>query len=164
MELDELEDLIFDLGIDATKTQLNLLFKEFERDFIDDEFYIDGLKVKVILEKSDVVGYEDYPETFVHLITRKANNGKRVFDKFRANKIHWVKCILENKENEDIIYFEYPDKDQIIKDYFWYKEGDFLVIMKKVLPDYIIISSFHIDNKRNRDYYENKLQWYLKNR
>lgn len=35
MDLHELGDLIYNLGLDPTQAHLNLLFEEFKRDFID---------------------------------------------------------------------------------------------------------------------------------
>ncbi|MGI8892894.1 MAG: hypothetical protein ACR2GN_05480, partial [Bacteroidia bacterium] len=96
-----------------------------------------------------------------HLITRKSGSYKRVFDKHRANKIHWVKCILENRKEPEIIFFQYPDDDGDLRDYYWYKEADFLVIMQQITPDYLIITSFCIDDERNRKFYEKRLKWYV---
>ncbi len=164
MDLLELDGLIHNLGIDPTDAQLSLLYAEFKRDFIDDTLVIDGLHVKVILKNSRVEGFENYPETFVHLISRKGQSGKRTFDRHRANKIHWVKCILANRNEEEIIYFEYPEADGSIRNYYWFKEGGFLVIMEKITPDYLVVTSFNIDGKKNEKYFEDKLQWYLKNK
>lgn len=164
MDLWELDDLIHNLGIDPTDTHLNLLWAEFRRDFIDCKLAIDGLNVKVILKNSKVEGYENYPETFVHLITRKGQSNKRTFDRHRANKIHWIRCILENRTEEEITYFEYPEDDGAIRNYYWFKAGRFLVIMEKITPDFLIITSFHIDDKHNGQYFEKRLQWYLKNK
>lgn len=164
MDLFELDDLIHDLGVDPTDLQLKLLYQEFERDFITGSLIIDDLTVKVIIKNSKVEGFETYPETFVHLITRKSKGGKRVFDKHRANKIHWVRCILENRTEEEIVYFEYPEEDEKVRNYYWFKDGGFLVIMEKVTPDYLIVTSFHIDNKQNEGYFEKRHQWYLNNK
>jgi hypothetical protein len=160
MSLHDLDDLINGLGIDPTPEQLAQLYKVFKSDFIDRELEIGGLKVKIILSNSKVDGYTQYPETFVHLITRKSIGGKRVFDRHRANKLHWVRCILENRNEAEISYFESMDSHGVIKDHFWFVDGYFLVIMKKVAPDYLIISSFHIDNDKNRKYFEGKLRRY----
>lgn len=160
MELFELNDLINGLGLDPTEEQLDLLFAEFKRDFIDNTMTIDGLIVKVVLKKSVLNGFEKYPETFVKLITRKSMGGKRVFDRHRANKIHWVKCILDHRAEEEITFFQYPESDGKLRDYYWYKEEDFLVIMEKISTDYLIITSFHIDDVRNRKHYEKKLEWF----
>lgn len=86
---------------------------------------LNGLMVKVILNSSNVLGYESYPETFVHLITRKGSSRKRVFDRHRANKIHWIRCILENRNEEEITFFQFPEPDGILRDYYWYKDGIF---------------------------------------
>ena len=163
MELVDLDDLINGLGIEPKAEQLKLLYAEFERDFVKSQLTIDGLKVKVVMHPSKVEGYTAYPETFVHLITRKSGSGVRVFDRHRANKIHWVRCILENGNDEEIVYFQYPE-DKSMRDYYWFKEGDFLVIMERVAPDFIVISSFHIDDKRNRDYFEKRKKWYDDNK
>ena len=160
MDLSELDDLISNLGIEPTDQQINLLFAAFKRDFIDQSISINGLKVKVILKNSKVDGYEQFPETFVHLVTRKSRSNIRVFDRHRANKIHWVKCILENRNEDEIIFFEYPAEDGSIRDYYWFKDGDFLVIMEKITPDYLIITSFYIDDRRNKEYFEKKLKSY----
>jgi hypothetical protein len=164
MELYELNDLINGLGIEPTDEQLDELYTAFERDFVNSLFTVKGLRVKVILNYSNVPGYETYPETFVHLITRKGSGNIRLFDRHRANKIHWVRCILENRNAEEVTFFQYREDNGVVKDYYWYKEGNFLVIMKEVTPDYLIITSFHIDNKRNREYFEKKEKWYRLNR
>jgi hypothetical protein len=163
MELFELDDLISGLGIDPIDNDLYKLYSVFKRDFEDQQLIINGLKVKVILTSSNVLGYESYPETFVHLITRKGNSGKRVFDRHRANKIHWIRCILENRNEDEITFFQYPEPDGILRDYFWYKDGDFLVIMEQITPDYLIVTSFHIDDNRNKAYFEKKEKWYRDN-
>lgn len=163
MELYELDILINGLGIEPSDDDLNELYSVFNEDFEKGDFYMNGLKVKIIQTPSKVIGYESYPETFVHLITRKGNKGERLFDRHRANKIHWVKCILNNRNDDEISYFEYPEVDGTMRHYYWFKEGDFLVIMEPISPNYAIITSFHIDNRRNRDYFEKKEQWY-KNR
>lgn len=164
MELYELDDLINGLGIDPTAAQLNELLDAYEYDFVHNDLYINGLKVKVVNKPSNVEGFEGYPETFVHLITRKGEKGKRLFDRHRANKIHWIRCILENRKDEEITFFQYPEDDGTLRDYFWYKEENFLVIMEKITPDYMVITSFYIDNKRNKEYFENKEKWYIENK
>ena len=164
MELFELDELIYGLGIDPTERDLDEIYAVFKRDFVDQMLVINGLKIKVILAPSKVSGYELYSETFVHLITRKGINGKRVFDRQRANRIHWIRCMLENRNEEDIIFFQFSEANGRIRDYFWYKEGNFLVIMEQIMPDYLIITSFHIDNNRNKAYFEKKEKWYRDNR
>jgi hypothetical protein len=160
MELFELDDLIPGLLADPTYDQLDEIYDAYCRDFVDKPFIFKGARVKIAMAESTIEGYEDYPETFVHLITRKGQGRQRVFDRHRANKIHWIKCILENYQEEEITYFEYPEPNGKLREYYWYKEGDFLVIMQRITPDYIIISCFHVDDKRNREYYGEREKWY----
>lgn len=141
--------------MDPTKDQLDEIYKEFERDFISKPFIFKGYKVKIALDKSKVDGFEKYPETFVHLITRKGNRG-RVFDKHRANKIHWIRCILDHHDQQDIVYFEHPGDDENLREYYWFKDFDFLVIMERITPDYIIVTNFHIDDKNRRRHFEER--------
>lgn len=161
MELYELDDLMNDLGLEPTTEQLNSLLRAFENDFVHTRFYIDGLTVKVVLKGSKVDGYQTYPETFVHLITRKGSNGERLFDRHRANKIHWIKCILQNRRQEEVTFFQFPEANGTLRDYYWYKEGNFIVIMEKIRPDYIVVTSFHIDGRRNKEYFEKRERWYV---
>ena len=162
MSLHLLTELIYGLGPDPTPQQLNRLYAEYQRDFIYNSLVINGLRVKVINTNSKVEGYEDYPETFVHLITRKSSRGHRVFDRHRANRLHWIKVILENVEEEDILFFRYKEGNGSIRDYFWYEEEDFLVIMERINPDYLVITSFHIDNDRNKEHYKKRYEKYIK--
>lgn len=164
MELHELADLISGLKIEPTDVELKRLYAEFKRDFEGAPLVIDGLTVKVILTKSFVQGFESYPETFVHLITRKGQGRQRSFDRHRANKIHWIRCILENRHEPEVIHFQYPEAGNKLRDYFWYKEGDFLVIMERVTLNILIVTSFHIDDERNRKYFAERARWYRNNR
>jgi hypothetical protein len=164
MELHELDELIIGLDIEPTDNELEELCEAFEIDFIKNPFKVNGLNVKVISHNSKVSGFEEYPETFVHLITRKSKSGHRVFDRNRANRIHWIKCILENHEDEDILCLKHTEGNGAIRDYYWYEREDFLVIMKEVTPDYIIITSFYIDDNYKKKYYRKKYESYLKNK
>ena len=152
MDLLDLEPLFAHLGVEPTAAQRNAIFDAFKRDFIDRALVIDGLRVKIILKNSSVEGFESFPETLAHLITRKSAGGKRVFDPHRANKIHWIRPILENKDSEDICYFVYIEDDGAVRDYYWFKEGRFIVIMEKVTPSYLIITSFNVDAENERHY------------
>jgi len=36
--------------------------------------------------------------------------------------------------------------------------------MEKIAPDYLIITGFHADNRRNKEHFEKKLKWYERNK
>lgn len=164
MELHELDDLIAGLGIEPSAAELARLYAGFKSDFEGKSWMVDGLTVKVILKSSFVEGFENYPETFVHLITRKGQAGRCIFDRHRANKIHWIRCILEHRKEEEITYFQYAEAGGKVRDYYWYEEGDFLVVMQRITAHMLVITSFHIDDERNRKYFADKAKAYRQGR
>lgn len=148
--LEELDTYFPDLSIDWSYNQIDELYHVFREHFIDAPFSVDGLRVKVITKPSSIPEFDDYPETFTHLITRKSSSGHRVFDPFRANKIHWVKPILLQWDEPVVNFFRYEEATGIIRDYYWYSEGDFVVIMEQITPQYHVITSFNIDGEHTR--------------
>lgn len=107
-DLTNLEELFSDLDCDKpNENQLYKMYEIYTNELVDDYIEIDGLRLVFKSQKSWLKGFEGYPETFVHLITKEESYGKpRKFDKERANRIHWVKPILQNKDNPQIFYFE----------------------------------------------------------
>lgn len=164
IELQDLDLRMHDLGAEPNDVQMNLLWLTFKEHFIDFPFEVDGVPIKVHVKGSHVPDYEGYAETFVHLITRKSQSGKRVFDRERANRLHWVRPILENRHDPEVVYFRFPEPDQRMRDYFWYREGDFLVILEQISAAKYVITSFHIDNRENRHYFEKRLSWWRNQR
>ena len=73
----------------------------------------------------------------------------------RTNRIHWIRPILENRNDPRITSFKFRESDGTIRDYFWFKEKAFVVILEEVSPEYILITAFCID-QNNYKYYENK--------
>lgn len=157
MDLFQLDDLIYGLEIDASPEHLEELFQAFKEDFIDNVFILDGMTVRIDMRPSKEEGFEHFPHTFVKIITR-GEKKERIFDRKRANKIHWIRPILENKDTEDITCFQFLESDGVIRDYYWFKEGRFLVVMQKIAPNFVIVSCFHIDDDNNEKYYERKYQ------
>lgn len=158
--LEDLDNLHECLPLEPDDDLLNELLDVFNEDFVNNPFRVKGLDIKVVLSNSKVRDFENYPETFIHLVTRKNNVGRRVFDPFRATKIHWIKNILLQNECDEIKYFEFEEGDGTIRDYYWYRDKDFLVIMEKINPDYIVITSFNIDDDYQRRRYQKRFERY----
>jgi hypothetical protein len=86
-------------------------------------------------------------QTFEHIITRESKyKGKRDFDRVRANKIHWIKPILENVNDPRIKYFEKLHDDGGNRQYYWFEEKKYIVILKEVKPDLLLVTAFSVDN------------------
>lgn len=153
IDLSELDVLIEDLSFDYTDKEINQIYEVFKRDFIDNPVVIDGKTIKIILSKSKIPEFKAYPETFVHIVSRKSlYSGKRNFESERANRIHWIKEILLQKNDSRIKYFEWLDENRIMKEHYWFEEGKFMVVLKKVSKDLMIITAFCVDETEKRKY------------
>jgi hypothetical protein len=162
--LDQLEDLFDDLSFDEpTKDQLFKMYGVYLNDLIKNELKLNGKKILYNSNKSNHPICKGKHQCFEHIITRESKyNGKRTFDKHRANKIHWIKPILEQVSDKRIKYFEginYKGENQI---FLWYKVKDYLIILKELRPDLLLITSFSID-KYNKNKYQKLYENYTTN-
>lgn len=157
-------------GVKETdQTKIDELYAIFYRDFFENTIIINGipLKVKPYLYKNSKrdnlpFDFERYCEKFVHVITRTIKGGKwktahkiREFREERTNRVHWIRPILENKDDKRITYFQYIESDGTVRDYYWYRGKQYIVIVEYIRPDYVLITRFCVDCD-NQPYYQNK--------
>ncbi len=162
IELDDLEPLYDKIPLEPDEDLKNELFEIFKKDFIDNPFMVDNSKVKIILEKSKMQGFRQYPETFVHIVTRLSPmSGKRKFEPERANRVHWIKPILLRKDDTRVKFFKSADEHGILKDHYWFQEMDFMIVLKPISSDVLIITAFCVD-KMDRNKYKNRYIDYRK--
>jgi hypothetical protein len=83
---------------------------------------------------------------------------QRVFKEERANRIHWLKPILQHWKDPRITFFTFVEADGTARDYFWYKAKAYMVIMEEVTPDYVLITGFCVDRKEE-NYYDLKYRF-----
>lgn len=154
LDLDELEELFDDLGHqEITDEQLETLLQVFQRDFVDEPFEVEGRRVKIVDKASFNREFRGYPETFVHLITRESKmKGQRMFDPARANCLHWIKPILLHFGDRRIKYYEFTDNKRILKKHFWFEEADFMVVLKPIGNDLLVVTGFKVDKLEKRTY------------
>ena len=118
-ELGALKPYFADGVAETEQEKMDELYAIFHRDFFENTVIIDGipLKVKPYLYKNSKkdnlpVDFERYYEKFVHVITRTIKGGRyktsgkiREFREERANRVHWIRPILENKEDSALLIF-----------------------------------------------------------
>ena len=120
--LDELDVLIEDLSHDPSEKEIKQLYTCLREDFIDNQVTIDDREIKVILTNTKIPPFRQYPETFVHIITRKSHlSEKRYFEPKRANRTHWIKNILVQRSDPKVKFFQFEDDKKVIKDHYWYE-------------------------------------------
>lgn len=164
--LDELDDLFENLDIyGPTNEQLYRMYGIYLNDFVKNELVIDGCRVIVnnnIVRDKNKGLFLGKHYTFNHLVTIESKiSHKRIFDKYRANKIHWIRTILEQMNDKRILYFEKIDVDNVNKRYFWYKERNFIIVLKEIIPDVMLVTAFCTDEYSKKGF-ENDYKYYHK--
>ncbi len=152
IDLDDLEELFDDLDFnEPTSEQIFKMYGIFLNDFVKNTLYIKGKSVRYKTNPSKHPLFKGKHDTFVHVVTRESKmRGKREFDQQRANRIHWIRPILENSEDDRIWYFEKKNEDNENQEYFWYESKDFLVILKSIEPDVLLVTSFYVDADKKK--------------
>ena len=106
------------------------LFDVFKKDFIDAPLVtVDGLEVKTSTGLDPDSG-SGYPYGFTHIVTTK-NGGVRSIDYRRASKLPWVRPILENYQEDEVVSF-WVDHPKGLRLYLWLKDFDFAVILTEM--------------------------------
>jgi hypothetical protein len=154
-----------------TQSTYDELYKIFCRDIRDHDLRYMKNEVWIFPEMED--GRE---VIFWHLTTRYVKKKKiprrkkkfyspdqthieegRYPDLRRCERLPWVKAIVENANEPEVLAWDYEEGNLTIKSYVWLKNLDFIVIMKKY-PDNKrrLITSFYIDKAYKRRDFERK--------
>lgn len=93
-------------------------------------------------------------KVFWHLTSRDDKvSGERLPDMRRSERLPWVRPILDQPDQPEILDWDHDEGDGTIKSYVWLKNHDFVVIMKKYKDGgRRLITSFWIeyDNTRRK--------------
>lgn len=145
------------------------LYNIFHRDFIEDHPRLTDMDVWY--DRTIKPG-ETYEEGFWHLITRDcAEDGNRIFDPRRAEKLPWCAPTLNNSEKAQVKYW-ICDKRGKLTCYVWLEDYDYVVILeKRTLPAKtaagreklkrtiaFLKSAYHVDGDSNRRYFRRKYE------
>jgi hypothetical protein len=92
-------------------------------------------------------------EGFVHVVTRKSQyTERREYDRDRANRIHWIKTILDNWESPRVTYFERRNDKNELQYFYWVQSLKFIVILREVHPDLLLVTAYCLDDFNTRQY------------
>lgn len=93
-------------------------------------------------------------KVFWHLTSRDDKaSGERLPDMRRSERLPWVRPMLDQPDQPEILDWDHDEGDGSIKSYVWLKNRDFVVIMKKYKDGgRRLITSFWIeyDNTRRK--------------
>ena len=147
------------------------LYSIFCRDIRDHDLRYMQNEVWIFPEKED--GRE---KIFWHLTTRYVKTRKiprrkkkfypadqiysaegRSLDLRRCERLPWVRGLIENAKELEVLAWDYEEGDLKIKTYVWLKGLDFVVIMKKYLDNKRrLITSFYVDKGSKRKDFKRK--------
>jgi len=147
-ELEQLEDLFEDLDYDEpTSDQLYKIYGIFLDNFVNNPVLLSGVELKINRNRSKHPICRGKFMGFEHIITRESkHSGKRDFDRERANKVHWIRPIIENVSDVRIKYFERINSDELNQRFYWYEEKNFIVIIRETIPGYFLVTAFCVDD------------------
>ncbi len=148
MYIEEFEILFDDLDIDGpTFDQLYDMYGIFLDDFHKNTLIHKGKKVVFNKNPSKHPLFKGKFQGFVHVVTRDNKyNDKRQFDRDRANRMHWIKPILDNWQSPLVSYFERLNKDDEMQYFYWVQQLSFIVILRELNPDLLLVTSYCVDD------------------
>jgi hypothetical protein len=82
---------------------------------------------------------------------------ERYPDLRRSERLPWIRPLIENSVQPEVLAWDYKEGDGNIHVYIWIKSGDFVVIMKKY-PDNRcrLVTSYFVDNDYTKSDFERK--------
>lgn len=148
------------LDLDGTFDELlEKCYEVYSNDFITNKTIFKSLPVTTGRIKDG----EKYPSTFWHIISgheKEITNG-RAIDYKRAKRIPWIKPIIENYNDPILLCWKSLEFDkssgkEIMKYYFWYKEGNYIIVLKEIKTKtikYFLATAFYVF-ERNVEHYK----------
>lgn len=157
-ELDLLEDLFEDLTIDGPdNNQMHTLYGIFKQDMMVAPIFIGKQQVGFDKRKSAHPLFKGKPVGFEHICTRESKHSRiRYFDPERTNKIHWIKPVIINQEDNRVKYFERLHFNGQNQRYFWFQAKSYVVIVREITSNLQLVTAFKVDKTE-----ENRFKiWY----
>jgi hypothetical protein len=130
-----------------TNETLDMLYAIFKRDFKDSQPVYEGKAVWFFLNMEG--GKE---AIFWHMTSREdKDTGQRLPDLRRSERLPWVRPMIDNSNEPEILAWDYEEGDRTTRSYVWLKDHDFLVLMKKYKSGTRrLITSYFIDQPHTR--------------
>jgi hypothetical protein len=130
-----------------TNETFDLLYMIFKKDFRESRPVYEGKAVWFF------PGMEDGKEQiFWHMTSRiDEETGMRLPDLRRSERLPWVRPMIDEASQPEILAWDYEEGDGTVKTYVWLQDYDFLVLMKKY-PDggRRLITSYYVDQPHTR--------------
>ncbi len=97
----------------------------------------------------------EFEEGFWHIVSRGKDS--RLLDFKRAKRLPWLKTLIENSTNTDLLKWVenvFDKKGKMIeKTYIFYPEGRYIVVLKRIPKKYFLLTAFYVTGQKNYTYY-----------
>ena len=134
---------------------IEVLYTHFTRDFIDTKPEFEGQAVHH--DKNDDGGK---CACFVHITNKDDEDaGGRVMDLRRCERIGWIRPIIENHTNTDVLVWE-EQKGKQVRKFLYLADERFLVILQAFKYGYLLVTAYHVDSDRGHQRFVKKHQRY----
>ena len=135
---------------------LEEVYRIFKRDFLEGDT-LSYRSAPVIINSELERGKE---KTFWHL-THRTEKGKRwgrrkIRDVRRAERLPWIRPIITNHADKDILDFDYFEGQGILRTYLWLRNWDFVVILESLNGCYLLITAYSVDYAGQKEGLEKK--------
>lgn len=132
---------------------VTLAYCVFKTDFLDSSPRFHSQRVTVNLKKDE----SPKEEGFWHLITREDKKVKERLPDFpRAERITWVRPIIENYSTTGMDCWRYLEGNGRVRHYLYARAEDYLVILEESAKSYFLVTGFYVDSEWKRKDLENK--------
>jgi hypothetical protein len=126
------------------------IYKVFQNDFIFTSPRCNGKLVTVSLKKMDG---DDKLAIFWHLISRDtADKSRRELNIFRAERLPWIKPLIEFVPSPPIKYWRYLEGGGVVRHYIWAEIREFVIILQELKMSLRLVTAFRVDeNWKEKD-------------
>ena len=104
-------------------------------------------------------------------VTEEGNShSKRVFEKERSQRLHWIKFHLEEQKKESVEIFSVEERDQkkrqnITRTYIYDKEQNYVIVLEpqRNQRDYYLLTAYYLNKNYGKKSIDKKLKDKLPN-
>lgn len=134
------------------------LLKIYEQEFVEHgmNITVEGESVFVNTSPNPNFGGK-YPYGFTHVVTRELG-GVRVFDPARAEKLPWIRPVLENYRDAQYVRVFWSDRNKksARRLHIWLYDFDFMIVLDRMkskrFSGKMIMTAFSVDPHQRRYY------------
>lgn len=138
---------LLDIDTLSPKERTESLLRVFNRDFIDAQQI--SFKDKEITP-TPIDGIATMETLFHHLTTKKENPKlpKRVFDRARSIRLHWVRYHLEEKKTHNMLCFNVKEPEGF-RTYVYDQDEEYVIVLEPLRDRtaYYLLSAYKLEGK-----------------